>query len=311
MIFLRTFSYIILISLALGCKGTPKKAAQKQPERQFPKVTVPAVLTDPADQENYLKAHYWDGFCALQDGVTDSTHVMGVPSGAFDQAFVNYLYLCTEIGDYTFAAETLQKFAESLLAPAFKYMANLTEKYLYDPNSPYRNEEVFLHCAEYLATCPLISEPEQEVYTRIARLCSLNRIGEVAADFRYTGKGRHGNLHGIQAEYIILFFSNPGCKDCLRVIEEFKACDKLTDLIASKRVVLLNCYPDNDIDAWLNYMPIYPRKWLNVFGSDFDLKDNTKYNIRAIPSIYLLDNEKRVILKDAESAQVIAYIQTL
>ena len=55
-------------------------------------------------------------------------------------------------------------------------------------------------------------------------------------------------------------------------------------------------------------MPIYPEEWYNGFNPDFILRGNTIYCVRAIPSLYLLDAEKRVILKDAPEDKVFSVI---
>ena len=47
------------------------------------------------------------------------------------------------------------------------------------------------------------------------------------------------------------------------------------------------------------------------FDPDFVLKNNEIYNIRAIPSLYLLDKDKTVILKDAVQDKLFNLIQKL
>jgi hypothetical protein len=51
-------------------------------------------------------------------------------------------------------------------------------------------------------------------------------------------------------------------------------------------------------------MPIYPEEWYNGFDPDYVLREGDIYHIRAIPSLYLLDKEKRVILKDAPENKI-------
>ena len=46
-------------------------------------------------------------------------------------------------------------------------------------------------------------------------------------------------------------------------------------------------------------MPIYPKEWLNGYDAAHILRQDQLYCIRAIPSLYLLDAEKRILLKDA------------
>ena len=70
-------------------------------------------------------------------------------------------------------------------------------------------------------------------------------------------------------------------------------------MIASGELLVVNIYPDTDIQAWMDYLPNYPASWVCGYDPDQVLNSNTRYWLRAIPSLYLLDEEKRVIRKDA------------
>ena len=73
-------------------------------------------------------------------------------------------------------------------------------------------------------------------------------------------------------------------------------------------LAVVNVYIDEDIQAWRSYMPVYPEEWYNGFDPDFVLRNDEIYNVRAIPSLYLLDEEKRVILKDAPENKLFNYL---
>ena len=55
-------------------------------------------------------------------------------------------------------------------------------------------------------------------------------------------------------------------------------------------------------------MPIYPATWYNGFDPDFIIRADLLYNVRAIPSLYLLDKDKTVILKDAVTGRVLEFL---
>jgi hypothetical protein len=57
-------------------------------------------------------------------------------------------------------------------------------------------------------------------------------------------------------------------------------------------------------------MPVYPEEWYNGFDPDMILRSNEIYAIRAIPSLYLLDSEKRVIMKDAPEERLFRYLSS-
>jgi hypothetical protein len=58
-------------------------------------------------------------------------------------------------------------------------------------------------------------------------------------------------------------------------------------------------------------MPIYPDKWYNGFDPDLVIRGESLYNVRAIPSLYLLDEDKTVLMKDAPEKKVFDYLNRL
>jgi hypothetical protein len=80
-------------------------------------------------------------------------------------------------------------------------------------------------------------------------------------------------------------------------------------------VEVLAIYPDEDLVAWRDHISDIPRSWINGYDAGMRITEARSYNLQAIPSLYLLDNEKRVIIKDGTSvAQIenaIAYFEAL
>jgi len=54
-------------------------------------------------------------------------------------------------------------------------------------------------------------------------------------------------------------------------------------------------YIDRDFKVWFSHLKV-PQKWIH--GRDEYLYKNAVYDLKAVPSIYLLDKTKKVILKD-------------
>jgi hypothetical protein len=194
----------------------------------------------------------------------------------------------------------------------FETFMELADKYLYDPNSPFRNEEYYLYFASRLSSYAGISSEERARYAHVTEGCSLNRIGQTAADFVFSDKrGKMHSLHGIQAPYTLLFFSNPGCEACLNIINMLKQEEKVSQMVQAGYIAVLNIYIDEDLQGWMDYMPIYPEDWYNGFDPNLVIRGEGLYNVRAIPSLYLLDQEKRVILKDAPENKMMSYLMSL
>ena len=72
------------------------------------------------------------------------------------------------------------------------------------------------------------------------------------------------------------------------------------------KLKILAFYPDEDTQAWKAREAVIPPGWINARDASAGLVVKGElYAIRAIPSLYLLDGRKRVLLKDAPAEQVI------
>ena len=97
----------------------------------------------------------------------------------------------------------------------------------------------------------------------------------------------------------------------MNIINVLKGEPRISHMIATGLLAVLNIYIDEDLDAWRSYMPIYPDEWYNGFDPDFVVRNEVLYNVRAIPSLYLLDSEKIVLLKDAPEERLFDYLLRL
>ena len=305
---------ILSIILTVGCKE--KKAEQFQ-ALPFPDVMPPEMLETPQDRAEYMAEHWWDKFADDSRAYPcDSTLVSGVSRDVVEQKFANWVNVLSMV-DYPHTAKSVRRLYDKALkcerkdtaSNVFDTFRSLVEKYLYDPNSPMRNEDLYGPYADCLSRCEFIDEGNRKAYAYDAGMCALNRVGTKAADFRFEDKnGKVRRLYDIKADFIVLFFSNPGCVACKEIINALKGTPQIDSMISAGRIAVLNIYIDEDLEAWRSYMPIYPETWYNGFDPDFVIRGDVLYNVRAIPSLYLLDKDKNVMMKDAVTERVIDFL---
>lgn len=177
----------------------------------------------------------------------------------------------------------------------------LAEKYLYDPNSPYRNDERYLLFLQYAATHQLADYTTNPRYQKHYTMVQKNRVGHKAIDFPYTTQtGEKGRLYNLQSRYILLFFHDPDCEECQFVKKQL---ENQHAYFAQKGVQVVAVYIDNEVEAWRKAH--YPSTWLSVYAPEIDRQD--LYDIKALPTLYLLDSQKRVAVKDGMIEHVIQY----
>lgn len=314
----------------LGNQAPAKDAAAAETAlHAFPEMSLPMVYgDDPTAARDYTLEHYWDAFFS-QGGPTTDKAILGVEDGNVEQALANYIAILSAIKETATPEDVTplrkaQKSVSGLFSKTeraqladtsshvYVRMTEMVSKYLYDPNSPLRDEDLYLPFAEAAQNSPCTSDDMRAAYRYEAKQCRTNTFGSTAPDFRYSDvKGRKGSLHAVQAEYTMLFFSNPGCNSCKEIINEVLSRNYISPYIAQGRLAIVNIYIDEEVSKWRDYVPNYPTDWINGYDYTFQLRDSGLYDIRAIPSLYLLDSSKRVLMKDAPTERVLSFLDRI
>lgn len=181
----------------------------------------------------------------------------------------------------------------------------LAEKYLYDPNSPYRNDEQYLLFLQYVASHQLADYTTNPRYQKHYAMVQKNRVGHKATDFPYTTQaGEEGHLYNLQSPYILLFFHDPDCEECQYVKQQLESQHAH---FAQKGVQVVAVYIDDEVEAWQKAQ--YPSAWLSVYAPEIDKQD--LYDIKALPTLYLLNTRKLVLLKDVRLEEVINHLSSV
>ncbi|NDO60202.1 DUF5106 domain-containing protein [Bacteroides caecimuris] len=264
---------------------------------------IPAMMTAPEQRADFLVKHYWDN---VNFADTNYIHHPEVT----EQAWADYCDILNHVPLET-AQEAMRKTIERTNAnkKVFTYITDLADKYLYDPNSPMRNEEFYIPVLDAMLDSPLLEEIEKVRPKARRELAQKNRIGTKALNFNYTlASGAQGSLYQLQAEYILLFINNPGCHACTETIDALKNAPIINQLLEQKRLTVLSIYPDEELDEWRKHLNEFPQEWINGYDKKFAIKEQQLYDLKAIPTLYLLNKEKTVFLKDATAQAVEEYL---
>lgn len=293
-----------------ACAGNGSKTAsatqpsEQQPQQgQQPQITyietpqVPGFITSEVEARQYMAEHYWDKFDFADSTMVDTLKV--------EPSFARYAELLGRVPSEVVARGVKRMMhAAEVSKPMFELFAEMGEKYIYDPNSPVRNDEAYIAMLEVTSTTPLYDKWERLRPASQLEMALKNRVGTKALDFTYTLKsGATGTLYGIKARYVLLFINNPGCPACKQLREQISASPMLTDLINQGVVKVLAVYPDEDLKEWRDYQPNMPEVWINSYDRSLAMRDRQLYDLKAIPTLYLLDDTKTVLLKDCMAVE--------
>lgn len=283
---------VVMTSCGRRRKAPASDAAAPQPAVFLP--AIPPSRLSAAEQQEWLRWHYWDRF-----NFSDTLFLTRVDSSQLFEAYARYVVLLGDRPTDGAPMDSLMRRA-STSRRMLDYFSKMAEVVLHDPNSPLRNDEFYIPVLEAQLRAPWYDEYERIAPQYDLQIARQNRLGQPANDFRYTlASGRSGTLYGLDAEYVLLFINNPGCAMCREIREAVSSSPMLTEMIEHGRLRVLAIYPDEDLSEWRAYRDEMPASWINAYDKGCVIRNEMLYDLHAIPALYLLDRNKRVLVKDS------------
>lgn len=308
---MKTYLNIFFLFLILCTACGNRKASDNQAEdiksdstKIFALPVIPALLNTPKSRADYLVRHYWENVDFADTTYLDHREVM-------EQAWVDYIDIMKFVPEETAISAIKQMYKDAgKKKKVFFYFTDLAEKYLYDPNSPMRNEELYIPVLDAMLESSVLDDTEKILPKGRRELAEQNRPGRQAEDFTYTlVSGKSGTLYGVKADYTLLFINNPGCHACEEGIKELKQAPAINKEFEAGNLKILSVYPDEDKEEWERHLSDFPKEWINGYDKKLMIKEKNLYDLKAIPTLYLLDKNKKVLLKDAVVGQIEQYLQ--
>lgn len=278
---------IFAIIALVGCGGHNTKTTEPRPSA--------TEVTSPAELLQQRVEHYWDDF---DFEATEQLKELNREDVIY--AVSEYVTLIPEERADPLMRALIRRASTS--HDMLDYFATVCEIVLHNPNSPLRNDEYYIPVLEELIASPLLDEYERIVPAYDLEIALKNRIGREATNFTYTLEdGTQGELYDIKANYTILMFSNPECPLCGEIMRQLASSQLLSALMQHKVLEVLTVYPDEDIEHWRKYLGNIPSEWIRAYDKGAIISKERLYNLSAIPALYLLDRDKRVLIKDGTS----------
>lgn len=274
----RLFSLFILLACMLiqaqeQAQAQTKTQAPNQPQQSFPYPALPDTLRSVEQRAGYLSEHYWDNYNFADTLMLKSEEVT-------EQGFVNFIDILGR-----FSPAIAQKGIAGFTQRAFKNTAakerfeSLIEHYFENPQSPLRNDRIYLLFLEEMKNSPCFDEVEKERLAFKIKTTNKNLPGDIAINFNFKDEnGKSHQLSDYRDQKVILYFYDPDCENCHKV------------------------------SAWLKQQTI-PAD-IKVLKIIADNPISHIYSLRAMPTIFLLDKGNLVVLKDCTAQELIAYVSS-
>ena len=308
---------LMLLACSGGTDGAPASATEAPAvgsataadvaagASELPLPDVPLTLQEPAERAAYVLAHFWD---AMDFG--DTLRALNRPF--MEQAFANFVSILPYAdGPARRDAVAALLTAAAVDSAAYATVVDIAEHYLDDPNSPMRSEEDYLLFLEHITTSPPTAFAlPLERYRYQLEDARKNRPGMPAADFAFvTRAGQASSLHaevralanlkpsGAAEGRLLLVFYDPDCDHCREVMAALQADAPLARRVAEGALAVVAVYSGEDRALWERTAPALPAAWTVGYESGA-LQDEGRYVLRALPTLYLIGADGRVVLKD-------------
>lgn len=289
----RLLLLLLAMWCAVACGYRPKPAVAPRSAVFLPALPPAGLL--PAERAAYMRDHYWDRF-----DFADTLFLARADTMQMLDAFASYVAQYVRPNDPA-PVDSLMRRASSS-RPMLEYFRMLADRVLADPNSPLRSDELYIPVLRAVLAAEWYDRWERIAPEHDLRLALQNRVGQAANDFRYMlASGAHGTLYDVQAQYTLLFFSNPGCSMCSWLCEEITASPRLNEMTERGDLKVLMIYPDENLDLWRSHAGTAPAAWIDACDEGGVILRQELYDLKAIPALYLLDRGKRVLVKNSVS----------
>lgn len=289
-------TFIILFSQALMAQEQTAPAAEKV---TFPMVTVPDEITDPQARAKYLGEHFWD----YVDFATASEAL--VEQGLIDMASIFPLLNSeTLISSMTALVKKAETSKEGLLM-----MLSLADKYLYGTASPLYNEAAYRGLLQSALISKALNKADKEPYQKQLVILEMNNEGSAAVDFdMQLVDGSKAKLSDIEAPVSILFFYAADNLDCKLQRFRLTQARLVNYLQRAGGIKIVAVCVEGDKAAWEKFRADSPKEWLHVFDASGKIKSENLYDLRTLPRLYLLDEQKTVLLKNTKADDIEQYL---
>src|SRR5690606_32921875 len=140
------------------------------------------------------------------------------------------------------------------------------EHYLYDANSPMRNDVYYEQVLEVLLQSRWLDEADTYRFRERLILVRRNKVDTQALDFKFQRvDGSVSTLYDGRAPFTLLMFYEPGCSHCEAVIEQLQSTPGFQELTNKGTLDVLAVYALGERSIWEKYQPHIPASWMNGF----------------------------------------------
>lgn len=169
------------------------------------------------------------------------------------------------------------------------------QRRFFDPNSPLRNDEIYSVALEREKLCDSWTSFDQKRISWAQRLLANNAVGSAVEDIVLGGK-EETTLHGIIDRPVVFLLYGEKCAACSELIDALGKSDFLLKKADSGEIRLVSMYVGDDPQEFID-LSRRLEGWSNYFDLLSSVYSAVTFDIRLVPSLYLIDSDKTVLVR--------------
>lgn len=269
----------------------------------------PLTLQDTLNNYRYYKNHYWDGITFQNPGIIRTPFFIPKLERYFRQVIDQHPDSVIREADYLLL---LSRSSE----PMYRFMMNwLTDEY-YQPRVM-GQDKVLVHLFEKYHSKGIsswLNEKQLQSITERAYMVMGNLIGEPAAPLLMTGTdGKETRLSDMNAVFSIVVFWDPTCGHCRTELPVLDSMYRHKWKQEGVKIFAVLTDPAQQ-EKWKAFIAEHKLSdWTHVFENEAQERAakaagrpsyRQLYDVIQTPTLYLLDEEKRIIAKKLSADQL-------
>lgn len=267
----------------------------KAEETLFPYPAAPDTMSTMEARCSYVVEHFWDR-CDMKQAFSHR--------GRLQAAFNDYInlipYASGQVAHASVDAllESVRKQPDHLLG-----LTQMAEGLLYSDTARMAIDEIYVKFVNAVVSNKKIKGADKARYEAQGLILNNCQVGMTAPDLTLTlPDGATTQLDDIKGSYIILFFNDPDCSDCLLARTRLAADYNIGQFVKNGQVKIVSVFPgEPDDEEWLSYRDRIPADWIGGAAPDAD----RFYDLRNPPVILYLNRQHKILSKTMTVDQLI------
>lgn len=279
---------ILIISFCLFFNILSQNNKIKYPE-------IPENIISRSERMNYICVHFWDNTEFEDENILNDI-----------TGFKDFIYLLTHVPDSVAKIGVTNLLIRCMdNNAALSRVDDILKQYFDNSLSIYKDEEMYVMILREMLKLPLNEYYKVRAQFRI-EMAMKNRVGDIASNLSFVYNNKTCQLYDISSPYILLYFNSSECHECKEAKRKLEKSERIRNVLSSGMLKVLS------IDI-IGNKPEQKELagWINGFDVNYLLDEELLYFIQTVPTFYLLDKNKRVLLKDVSVDKIISYIDSV